>query len=108
MNARARWIAIAIAAVIVGYLSFFEHETFIIIWRTGWRVILALIGLVFVVLGGRTIYQTAILGENDDNSAPVANPQSLGNRSAGLFLGLIQAGVGITGIVMAINLAAGP
>lgn len=106
MSVRARWIAAAIAAAIIGYLYFFEHETFLTIWRTGWRLILALFGIGLVVLGGSTIYQTAIRGKNDDHSAPVENPQSLSNRSAGLFLGLVQAGVGVATIWFAIGLAA--
>jgi hypothetical protein len=94
-TSRTPFIIGAIAVVIGGYLYFFEHDTFMVLWRAGWRIILALVGAVFVGLGGYTIWTGTIKGQNDGNSAPVDNPGDLGNRGAGLILGLVQAGLGL-------------
>ena len=95
-----------LGAAIIGigaYLYFFEPETAKGLMRTGFRFVLIAVGAIFVGMGGLTIYKGAIRGENDGNSAPVDNPASVSNRGAGLFLGLIQIGVGATALFFAFS-----
>lgn len=96
MSARAgKLIAIVVFAAIAVYLFVYEPQVVKGLMRTVIRFGAFAGGLVFVALVGNSFW-SAIKGKDDGLSAPSENSGSAGNRLSGVFLGALQAAIGIS------------
>ena len=99
MKIKGAWIVAGIVAAIIGYIIYFEPETWHGLIRVGGKFLALGFGVLMCIGAFVNFYFYGIKGEQDTSSAPVENPQSMGNRAAAMGLGTMLLLFGVPSLL---------